>query len=235
MQNLEFFDGRIFVGPGDVVNVTSAGTAPVLTRTAAGNYNYPIVASVTTFFSTNVTQMLMRRTGMFEDLQEQFGPANQAVPAPSAIAGEAQIQLYRPDQTQSMAKGQQITPRQVFKPKGFRLLGFDTIYTVTGAAFGTLTSRVDLTLFANNVALVTTNIVPAAANNLVNVVQANPYVANYPLTLAQEQAINNPPGGYPGYLISPDQELWIELAIVTGGAASGVFYGFDVLLGFNYN
>jgi hypothetical protein len=234
MHDLEFFDSRIFVGPGDVVNVTSAGTS-ALTRTAAGNYNFAIAASTTTFFAVNVTQMLMRRTGMFEDLQEQFGST---LAQPAGIPASDQIQVYRPDQASlvgGMSKGQPITPRVGFKVKGFRLLGFDTIYTVTGAAFGTLTSRVDLAVFSNNVAPVITNIVPSAANGLVNVVQANPYVVNYALTLAQEQAISNPVGGYPGYLILPDEELWIEVAIVTGGAASGVFYGFDCLLAFNYN
>jgi hypothetical protein len=234
MQNLEFFDARIFAGPGDLVNTTTGGTS-ALTRTAAGNYNYAISASTTTFFALNLTNMILRRTGMFEDLQEQFGPSNQLVPAASAIAGEAEIQLYRPDQVPSMAKGQQITPRPAFKVKGFRLLGFDTIYTVTGAAFGTLSSRVDMEVFTNNVAPAITNIVPLAANNLVNVVQANPYVTNYTLTLGQEQAISNPVGGYPGYLILPDQELWLELDVVTGGAASGIFYGFDCLIGYNFN
>jgi hypothetical protein len=235
MQDLELPDARIFVGPGDVVNVTSAGTAPVLTRTAPGNYNYPIVASVTTFFAVNLTQMLLRRTGFFEDLQEQFGST---VGPPAGIAGSDQIQVYRADQLAAiggMSKGQQITPRVGYKVKGFRLLGFDTIYTVTGAAFGTLSSRVDMEVFANNTVPVITNIVPLAANGLTNVVQVNPYVSNYTLTLAQEQAINNPAGGYPGYLIQPDQELWLELDVVTGAAASGIFYGFDCLIGFNYN
>jgi hypothetical protein len=232
MQDLEFFDARIFVGPGDVVNTTSAGTAPSLARTAPGNYNYSIPNTSTTFFAVNITQMLMRRTGMFEDLQEQFGST---AAAPAGIAGSDQIQVYRPDQSFGMSKGQQITPRVGFKVKGFRVLGWDTIYTVTGAAFGTLTTSLYLSQFLNNVAPAPVAIVPAAANNLINVVQANPYVVNYALTLGQEQAISNPAGGYPGYLTLADEELWLELAVVTGASASGVFYGFDVLLSFNYN
>jgi hypothetical protein len=226
MQSLEFFDARIFAGPGDLVNVTSAGTS-ALTRTAAGNYNYAISASTTTYFALNLTNMILRRLGMFEDLQEQFGG--------SGIPASAEPQVYRPDQSAGMSTGQEITPRTAFKVKGFRLLGFDTIYTVTGAAFGTLQSRIDLTKQVNNVAPSITNILPLAANNLVNVVQANPYVVNYALTTAQLQAISNPSGGYPGYLTIADQSLWLELDVVTGASASGVFYGFDCVVSFNFN
>jgi hypothetical protein len=226
MQSLGFNDGRMFCGPGDLVNVTSGGTS-ALARTAVGNYNYAISASTTTFFALNITNQIIRRMGFGEDLQEQFGGAG--VPA------EAAPQNYRPDVLGSMNTGQQITPRLANRVKGFRVLGFDTIYTVTGAAFGTLTSSLYSTQLKNNVAPAPVAIVAAAANGLTNVVQAAPYVINFPLTLAQLQAINNPAGGPPGYVITPDQELWLELAVVTGASASGVFYGFDLQVEFNFN
>ncbi len=226
MQDLEFFDGRIFAGPGDVVNVTSGGTS-TLTRTAAGNYNYAIAASTTTFYALNLSNMLLRRLGMFEDLQEQYGGGG--------ISASAQAQNYRPDVLGAMSAAQQLQPRNAFKVKGFRLTGFDTIYTVTGAAFGTLQSSIYNTKFVNNVAPSITNILPLAANGLTNVVQTNPYVISYALTTAQLQAISNPAGGYPGYVITADQALWLELDVVTGASASGVFYGFDCQISFNLN
>jgi hypothetical protein len=226
MMDLAFNDGEVSAGVGDIVNVTSAGTSAI-TRTALGNYNYAISASTTTFFAVNVTNQVLRRLGFFEDLQEQFGGLG--------IAASADPQLSRPDAMGSMNKAQQITPRTAFKVKGFRLLDFDTIYTVTGAPFNTLTSSVYLTQFNNNVAVAPVAIVAAGVNGLTNLVQANPYVSTLALTTAQLQAINNPAGGPPGYLIQSDQQLWIEVAIVTGAGATGTFYGFDLGIEFNFN
>jgi len=226
MQDLAFPDARLLIGPGDVNFFSTVGSAP-LTRNAAGDWSYNIAVSTTGFFSANLTTIILRRTGFGDDLQEQFGGAG--------IPASAQPQLYRPDAIGSMNTGQQLKPRTVNKVKGFRLLSFDTIYVVTGAAFGTLQSRVDYTLQANNVANAITNVVPVANNGLTNVVQANPYVINLALTTAQLQAINNPAGGPPGYVISPDESLWIELDVVTGASATGKFYGFDCVIEYNFN
>lgn len=228
-QDLGFFDGRIRGSIGDLVVFTSAGTVTP-TRTAAGNWNYAISASTTTFFGLNMTNQILRRTGFFEDLQEQFGSTSG-----SGIAASAQPQAYRPDQLGAMSAAQQLQPRTALKVKGFRLLSFDTIYTVTGAAFNTLQSGVYLSQFKNNTAVSPTTIVTQAANNLTNATQSNPYVINYALTTAQEQAISNPAGFFPGYVTLADADLWIELAVVTGASATGTFYGFDCLVEFNYN
>lgn len=225
-QDLAFNDARIFAGAGDVVNTTSAGTS-ALTRTAIGNFNYQISASTTTFFAINVTNQVLRRLGFFEDLQEQFGGGG--------IPASAQPQLYRPDVLGSMAAGQQLQPRTQFKIKGFRLLGFDVIYTVAGAAFNTLQSSLYLTQIKNNVAVAPVAIIAQANNGLTNIVQANPYVINLALTTAQEQAISNVAGSPPGYLNQADQQLWLECEIVTGGSATGVFYGFDLQVEYNLN
>jgi hypothetical protein len=226
MQSLGFNDGRVFIGPGDFITTTSAGSF-TLTRTALGNYNQAIAASTTGFFAVNLTNMLLRRTGFFEDLQENFGG--------TGVAGEAAPQLYRPDVIGSMNTGQQLQPRRLNRVKGFRLLSFDTIYTVTTNPMTTLQSSLYLTNFVNNTAVTPVSIVAQANNGLTNVAQANPYVVNFALTTAQLQAINNPAGGPPGYIISPDSELWLELAVVTPAGGTGTFYGFDCLIEFNYN
>src|SRR5271155_3810305 len=139
-HDLEFNDARMFVAAGDLVNVTSGGTS-TLTRTAAGNYNYAIAASTTTFFAVNITNLLIRRTGFSEDTQNLFGAANPNSPAATAIPGSAQPQVYRPDQIPSMNTAQQIQPRRQFKVKGYRLLSFDSIYSLAVVAATTLQSR----------------------------------------------------------------------------------------------
>jgi hypothetical protein len=226
MQSLGFNDARIFAGLGDIVVTTSAGTVTP-TRTALGNYNYAIAASTTTFFAINATQAILRRTGFFEDLQEQFGGAG--------IAGEAAPQLYRPDVLGAMNTGQELQPRTNFRKKGFRVLGFDTIYTVTTNPMTTLQSSVYMTNFTNNTAVTPAAIVTQAANGLTNVAQANPYVSPFSIPVAGLQSISNPAGGPPGYLFSADQALWIELAVVTPAGGTGTFYGFDIQVEFNFN
>lgn len=226
MQDLAFNDARIFIGPGDLINVTSAGTS-ALTRTANGNYNFAISASTTTFYAVNITNQVLRRLGFNEDLQEQFGGGG--------IAASAQPQLYRPDVIGSMNTGQQLQPRTALKVKGFRMLSWDTIYTVTTAPMTTLQSSLFLTKFSNNVAVTPTSIIAQANNGLTNVAQANPYVINTALSTANLQAINNPAGGPPGYVITADTELWLEIAIVTSAGGTGTFYGMDCSIEFNFN
>src|SRR5271163_3045919 len=228
-HDLEFNDARVFIAPGDL-NVSGAGAT--LTRNAGGNWSFSIAVASTIFISVNLSTILLRRTGFSEDTQNLFGPANPNSPAATAIPGSAQPQVYRPDQIPSMNTAQQIQPRRQLKVKGYRLLSFDSIYSLAVVAATTLQSRVDLTQFVNNVAPAVTAIVPVANNGLTNVVQANPYVSNLALTTAQLQAISNPPGGYPGYVNLVDQSLWLEWDIVTAATGTAQFYGFDVVIGY---
>lgn len=225
-QDLEFNDARVFIGPGDIAFFSSAGSAPI-TRNAAGDWSFNIAVSTTGFLGCNLSQAILRRTGFFEDTQNFYGGAG--------IPASAQAQNYRPDVLGAMSATQQLQPRTALKVKGYRLLSFDAIYVVTGAAFGTLQSRLDLTKQVTGVANSITNIIPVANNGLTNVVSANPYVINLALTTAQLQAISNPAGGSPGYVTLVDESLWLELDVVTGASASGKFYGFDVTIGYNFN
>ena len=70
MQDLAFSDARIRLAPSQ--ELLAFGTA-TLTRTAAGNINFAQGASLTNQYTANMTSVLIRRTGFFEDLQEQFG------------------------------------------------------------------------------------------------------------------------------------------------------------------
>jgi hypothetical protein len=214
MQSLGFNDARLFAGPGDAIAVGSTA-APVITRNAVGDWSLTRTSAgaETLNIAVNVTQQILRRTGFFEDLQEQFGGAG--ISASAAPQG-------RPDTIGAMSTGQWITPRTAFKLKGFKLLSVDAVYRVTVANLTTNTLRVDQTLMVNNVAPAVTAVL--AATGIPTVVQANPYVTNVPLPAAQQI-----------YRISPDQELWIEMTVAIPNTSKLDFYGFDMLVEFNFN
>jgi hypothetical protein len=214
MQDLGFTDGRIFCGPGDAIAVGSVA-APIIVRNAAGDWVLQRIAAgaETINIAVNLTQQLLRRTGFFEDLQEQFGGAG--------IPGSAEYQ-GRPDTIPSMALGQPITPRTAFKLKGVKYLSIDAIYRVTVVNLTTNTIRMDQTLLVNNVAPAITAVL--APLGIPTVVQANPYVSATPLPIAQQI-----------YRISPDQELWVEMTVVMANTGVLAFYGFDVQMEFNFN
>lgn len=214
-MDLGFTDGRVFMGPGDVVAVGSVA-APVLTRTAAGDWslNRTAAGAETINIAGNLTQAILRRTGFFEDLQEQFGG--------SGIPGSAQPQNYRPDVLGAMSAGQQLQPRTALKLKGFKLLSIDAIFRETVVALTTNTIRADQTLFVNNVAPAITAVLAPAA--IATAAQANPYVINTPLLLANQI-----------YRVTADQEIWIELTSVMANTGVLAFYGFDCLVEFNFN
>jgi hypothetical protein len=214
MQDLGFNDARVFCSPGDVVAIGSTA-APAVTRNAAGDWSLTRTSAgaETLNIAVNVTQQMLRRTGFFEDLQEQFGGAG--------IPGSAEYQ-GRPDTIGAMNTGQPITPRTAFKLKGFKLLSVDSIYRVTVAGLTTNTLRVDQTLQVNNVAPAVTAVL--APTGLPTATQANPYVTNIALPTAQQI-----------YRITADQELWVEMTVAIPNTSKIDFYGFDLLVEFNFN
>lgn len=214
MQDLGLTDARLFCGPGDAIAVGSTA-APIIVRNAAGDWvlSRTSAGAETINIAVNLTQQILRRTGFFEDLQEQFGGAG--------IAASAEFQ-GRPDTIGAMNTGQQITPRTAFKLKGVKFLSIDAIYRVTVANLTTNTLRVDQDLQVNNVAPAITAVL--APTGIPTAVQANPYVTVVPLPVAQQI-----------YRISPDQELWIEMTAVMANTGVLAFYGFDVQMEFNFN
>jgi hypothetical protein len=213
-QDMGFPDGRIRANAGDLI---FTGATLAVTRVAAGQWGIVLAtpAAQANTFAVNVTQMLMRRLGFGEDLQEQFGGAG--------IAGSAEYQ-GRPDALASMATGQPITPRTAFKVKGFKLNSYDVIYSLGVANATAHTTRVDQTVFGNGLALVTTPVLASAANGLQTAFAANPYVTNVALPAAQQI-----------YRNLNDADLWIE-DVITGAATTTVtFWGFEMYLEFNYN
>ena len=214
MQDLGFNDARIFCGPGDVSAIGSVAN-PILVRNNPGDWVVQRTAAgaETINIAANMTQQILRRTGFFEDLQEQFGG--------TGIAGSAEYQ-GRPDTLASMATAQQLTPRTAFKLKGFKILSVDAIYRVTVAALTTNNLRADQTILANNVAPAVTAII--APTGIPTATQANPYLTTVAFPAAQQI-----------YRISPDQEVWIEMISVMANTGVLAFYGFDVQVEFNFN
>ena len=227
-QQLGFNDARIFIGVNDLQLIS--GTAPI-TKNAFGDYSYNLGNSATTVFAGNIAQAIARRLGFFEDLQEQFGSTSGA-----GVAGQAEYQ-GRPDTIGAMSTGQEVTPRRVLYPKGFRLLSLDFIYLVAGLALTTQQFGLATCQYVNNVANAITSVVAIAANGLATAIQANPYVTTYALTLANQQSISNPQAGVvlPGYLLLADNNLWVEWDVSTGASGTARVYGVDVSFEYNFN
>ncbi len=217
-QDLGFTDGRVFVGPGDIlVDTIAQVTAVSGTRNAVANWSINHVAGAnTTNYAINLTNVILRRSGFGEDLQEQFGG--------TGIPGSAQSQVYRPDVIPAMSAAQQLAPRTALKLKGIKLLSFDVIYVIGVANLTGHTCRVDQTNFSNNVAIAPTVVLATGANGLQTVVQANPYVTNVALP-ANQQVYRN----------VIDSQLWIEIASVTAATSTYSLYGLDCLVEYNYN
>jgi len=222
-QDLGFTDGRVFLGPGDVVAIGSTA-APALTRNAVGDWSLTRTSAgaETLNIAANLTTALLRRTGFSEDTQNIFGPANPNSPAATAIAGSAQPSPYRPDVIGAMNTAQQIQPRTAFKLKGFKLLSIDSIYRVTVVNLTTNTIRVDQDIQVNNTAPAITAVL--AATGIATAVQANPYVVNTALPANQQI-----------YRITADQSLWIEMTVAIPNTSKLDFYGFDCLVEYNFN
>jgi len=213
MMDLGLTDGKIFCGPGDIVwdIAAQAGVA----RIAAGQWAVSHVAAAnTTNFAVNVTQAIMRRLGFFEDLQEQFGG--------TGIPGSAQSRTYRPDVIGAMSAAQQLQPRTAFKTKGIRLISYDVIYSIGTLALTAQTTRVDQTVYVNNVAAATTAVLATGANGLQTATQANPYVTT--VTPAVQP-----------YIILNDTALWIEVAVNAQATSVYSLIGIDIAVEFNFN
>lgn len=213
-QDLGFTDGRVFLGPGDLVPNSVANG--VLTRNGVGDWSINQAASLAVIYAANLTNAILRRTGFGEDLMEQFGG--------TGIPASAQPQVYRPDIIPSMNTAQQLQPRTALKLKGLKLLSVDVIYQITGAALTLHTIRIDQSNQVNNIALAPTVVLANAANGLATAVQANNYVTNVGLLAAQQI-----------YRNSVDSALWIEIASTTQAAGAFRLYGIDCLVEYNYN
>jgi hypothetical protein len=230
MQDLGNTDARIFASPNDLVTATSAGSLTT-TRLAAGNWGVVAANTTTGQIAVNVTALALRRLGMFEDTQNQFGStfgsglggvAAGAGSAGTGIPGSAQPSPYRPDLIGAMSALQELTPRTAFKIKGIKLISFDVVYLVSTANATTLTCRVDSIQYINGAVPAVTSVLASGANGLAVAFSANANVINVPIAV-------------PVYSNLADFALWVELGIVTPGGGTLTLYGIDLALHFNFN
>lgn len=189
----------------------------VVTRNSAGDISLNLAASKgPDTFSAPLLDGQLIRTGMGEDLQEQFGG--------SGIAGSAQVQVYRPDLIPAMSTAQQLSPRTSFMTKGIKFTGFKVHYQVSGVDLTTLNVRIDKLVGVNNVANAITAVLADGANGLAKVQRANPYVTQVNLGAAAQI-----------YQISDMSQMWIEFTVTTPGGSTFRLYGVELLTEFNYN
>jgi hypothetical protein len=215
-QDLPFTDGRLFASVGDMAYYSTAGTLSQL-RVNPADYSIHAANTTTGFVAVNLTSLIIRRLGFFEDLQEQFGGAG--------IPGSAEYQ-GRPDTLGSMATGQPITPRTAFKIKGFQINSFDVVYTVSSANMTALTCRVDTIQYLNGVAVpAATSVLASGVNGLVTTFSANLNVVTVAIPAPYNSQFWN----------LADQVVTIELGLQTPGGGTFDIRGFDCALTYNFN
>ena len=124
-----------------------------------------------------------------------------------------------------MATLQEITPRTALKIKGIKPLSLNVMYKVITNPATSLTCVLTQTKIVDNqtIASQQTTLLASAANGLVNVARANPYVTNVAI----------PNGVF--YQITPNTQLWFEIAVQEPAANTFQLYGVDMLCEFNLN
>lgn len=201
----------------DSFNNFGAGVA-TKTRNGKADLSFNVGASQVCAFETSFEGLLFR-TGQSPFLQEQFGTAA-GVAGPTSVANtsDPDAQVGPPPQTGILS----ITPQTGFVPKGIKILDITLRYQITGAALTTHTIGLAKAVFANNAAIVVTDIVANAANGLATAVQAQPYVTKVSVTS-------------PTFTVSDLTDLWLEVDATTQVAGAYRLYGATVHVAFNYN
>jgi len=213
-------DGQIFIqfGIGDV----TSGTGAVWTRSGSGLLGLSLPTAATAYVLDKPSSYVMGRTGMQDDLQEQFGHGTgyatltgaQGLASPPAIF-TTPAGVSGPPPFTGLS---QFTPVTSPRPKGLAINSISAVYTIGGAAASVNTLGITQTVFANNTAPAVTTIL--ATTNISTAVQAQPYVTK--LTL------NTP------YLTTLNAEYVLEWNLTTG-AATGTAFIYGLIFGVTFN
>jgi hypothetical protein len=190
----------------------------------------------------NLLETTIRRSGFFEDTQNLFGStfggglggsaagpgsAGTGIPASAEPQGRPDgfILPGSPQPASGMSTLQPITPRTGLKIKGIKPLSLSVMYKVVTGAATSLTCVLTQTKIVDNqtIASQQTTLLASAANGLVNVARANPYVT----------AIAIPNAVF--YQTTPNTQLWFEIAVQEPAANTFQLYGVDMLCEFNMN
>lgn len=202
----------------DDINNYGAGAFPK-GRNAKGDYSLKNAAGANVgVFATSFAGLIFR-TGQQPFYQEQFGTAA-GVAGPTGVANTSS-----PDGTIGVPPftgASQLVVATGNIPKGIKILDITLKYQVTGAALTLHTIGLSKTVFANNAAIVVTDVLANAANGLATAVQANPYVTKVAIVS-------------PVFQVSDLADLWLEIDATTQAAGVYSLYGASVHVAFNYN
>jgi hypothetical protein len=212
-----FVDGMFPVTIDDINNYGGVGV-PIKQRNAKGDYSFNQPINTTAVYATSFAGLIFR-TGQAPFLQEQFGTAA-GVAGPTAVANTSS-----PDGTSGVPPftgASQLVVQTGNIPKGIKILDITLKYVITGAALGLHTVGLSKSVFANNAAIVVTDILANAANGLATAVQAQPYVTKISIVS-------------PVFQVSDLADIWLEIDATTGGVATYKLYGASVHVSFNYN
>lgn len=215
-------DAQIFIGfvPGDVYS----GSGAAATRTAAGNFGLSLPTAGTAYIIDRPIRELIFRTGMQDDLQEEFGGG-----ATSQVFAAAQG-LASPPASFTTPAGvsgpppftgvTQFTPVTAARPKGIQINSISCWYSISGAAATVNTIGIYQTVAANNVAPAITTLL--TATTLSTAVQTNPYLTT--VTLAS-----------PAMITAKNAEISFEWNLTTGASTgAAVIRGIIMQCSYNY-
>lgn len=202
--------GRIFYGASDA-NWTPAANL-VYTRNAAGDYSLNQGASLgPSTITVNLCDVkrILEAPNAPLPFQEQFGKASGVAGYPADAPG-----------LPPFAGASQLTPPLAQPPKGIRILSFNYIYQITGAALTLHTVNLYRTTFANNVA--NSIATPAITGAGATAVQANPYVSLFTVTA-------------PVFENTDLSDAIVEIQATTQAAGAYRFYGILFNVDFNFD
>lgn len=215
-------DGQmcVFFNTPDV----TAGSGAVIDRIAAGNIALSLPTAATAYTLNRDLSFAMFRTGMQDDLQEQFGGA-----VAGGVGAGAQG-LASPPATFTTPAGvsgpppftglSQFTPVTAPRPKGIQINAISCVYEIGSAAATLNTIAIYQNKLVNGVAPAVTTLL--AATNLTLTAAATPYVTTVALTS-------------PVMLTAQTAKINLEWHLTTGASTgTALIWGAFLQCSFNY-
>lgn len=223
-QDTGFSDGKIIIGPQDMLLSLGAAVDAVLTRNAAGDWSWNQIAAKTNIYAGIVSSSVLERLGLAGDFQENYGtatPGNAAGVGNAAFTGNQggpQDSTGRPP----FAGAGYLNPVVGNVPKGFKLTDVTFVYSALTADLTAITCRVDKTVYVNTVAPAVTAVLASGVNGLVVTANAQPRVVKV-----------STPGAV--FNFTDNSEINVELSVQTAGGGTARIYRMILHGTFNYN
>jgi hypothetical protein len=219
-----FTDGKIIIGPQDMLLSVAAAADAVLTRNAAGDWSWNQIASKTNIYAGIISSSVLERIGQAGDFQENYGTATPGNAAGVGNAGFTGNQGGPQDFTgrPPVAGATYLNPTLGNIPKGFKLTDVTFVYAGVTVDLVAITCRVDKTVYANLVAPAVTPVLATGVNGLLVANNANPRV----IKVATPGAVFN---------FTDNAEINVELSVQTNAGGTAKIYRMILHGTFNYN